>query len=78
MEYMLCSTALRLALAQGLHHEPSPALNMQDAEKQSRARLFWAIYCYEKHVATRAGRPSVGVCPKHLVLFTENYVGRRR
>lgn len=59
LEYMLCSDAARLAQAKGLHRQPATSWGLSEMEITHRAWMFWAIYVYEKHVALRAGRPSV-------------------
>ncbi|RDW58226.1 hypothetical protein BP6252_13637 [Coleophoma cylindrospora] len=58
IEYMLCSSALRLAQSKGLHRQPATVWNLPAEEIQRRNWLFWAIYIYEKHIASRSGRPS--------------------
>ncbi|RDW90935.1 hypothetical protein BP5796_02100 [Coleophoma crateriformis] len=58
IEYMLCSSALRLAQSKGLHRQPATVWSLPAEEIQRRNWLFWAIYIYEKHIASRSGRPS--------------------
>ncbi|CZR53549.1 uncharacterized protein PAC_03428 [Phialocephala subalpina] len=58
LEYMLCSNAVRLAQSKGLHRQPPIAWNLPESEVQQRKWLFWAIYCYDKHISYRSGRPS--------------------
>jgi hypothetical protein len=59
LEYMLISTTVRLAQSKGLHLQPAPTAQLPPSEVALRSRLFWAMYFYEKHIAYRAGRPSV-------------------
>lgn len=60
LEYMLISNTVRLAQSKGLHLQPSSTTKLSASEILLRSRLFWTIYFYEKHIAYRAGRPSVG------------------
>lgn len=57
-EYIVCATAVRLAQAKGLHRQPSKMLNLPEDEILHRNWLFWAIYCCEKLISFRSGRPS--------------------
>lgn len=57
-EYMMCANAVRLAQAKGLHRQPSRSLNLSEIEVMHRNWLFWAIFCLEKLIAFRSGRPS--------------------
>ncbi|KAL5313078.1 hypothetical protein ACEPPN_019505 [Leptodophora sp. 'Broadleaf-Isolate-01'] len=59
LEYMLISTAVRLAQSKGLHLQPASTSKLSASEIALRSRLFWTMYAYEKHVAYRAGRPSL-------------------
>ncbi|KAJ0418340.1 fungal-specific transcription factor domain-containing protein [Aspergillus carlsbadensis] len=59
IEYMLCASAARLAQAKGLHREPSRQWRLPAAEVLHRNWTFWAVYCLEKYIALRSGRPSV-------------------
>ncbi|KAJ9610300.1 hypothetical protein H2200_005077 [Cladophialophora chaetospira] len=59
LQYMLCSSALRLACAKGLHRQPARSWNISPHEVEHRNWLFWSIYCLEKHICSRSGRPSV-------------------
>ncbi|KIV94020.1 hypothetical protein PV10_05183 [Exophiala mesophila] len=59
LEYMLISTTVRLAQSKGLHLRPGPTSKMGASEVALRSRMFWAMYFYEKHIAYRAGRPSM-------------------
>ncbi|KAI5460730.1 fungal-specific transcription factor domain-containing protein [Mariannaea sp. PMI_226] len=59
VEYMLCATAARLAQSKGLHRQPSKAWNLPDDEVLHRNWTFWALYCSDKYLAMRCGRPSI-------------------
>ncbi|OAL46312.1 hypothetical protein IQ07DRAFT_546322 [Pyrenochaeta sp. DS3sAY3a] len=57
LEFMLIGCALRVAQARGLHlRSRNPASTREDDER--RRWLFWSVYCLEKHLALRSGRPS--------------------
>ena len=58
LEYMLCANAARLAQAKGLHRQPSRSWRLPESEIIQRNWLFWTIYCIEKLIAYRSGRPS--------------------
>ena len=58
LEYMLCANAARLAQAKGLHRQPSRSWRLPESEIIQRNWLFWTIYCVEKLIAYRSGRPS--------------------
>ncbi|KAH6974974.1 fungal-specific transcription factor domain-containing protein [Ilyonectria sp. MPI-CAGE-AT-0026] len=58
LEFTLCSIASRLAQSIGLYHHPSQKWNLSEEEKFHRARVFWVIYCLDKTIALRCGRPS--------------------
>jgi Fungal specific transcription factor domain len=60
LEYMLCSNALRLAVAKGFHREPVASWNLSKGEVNQRRSIFWSIYCLEKQIVCQSGRPSVG------------------
>jgi hypothetical protein len=59
LEYTLCSTASRLAHGLALHLYPSPEWSMSEGEKNERNRTFWVLYCLEKTIALRTGRPPI-------------------
>lgn len=61
LEYMMCSSAARLAQSKGLHRQPASAWNLSSNEILHRNWLFWAIYCCEKQITYRSGRPSVSI-----------------
>ncbi|OAG42085.1 hypothetical protein AYO21_03539 [Fonsecaea monophora] len=58
LEYMFCAGAARVAQAKGLHRRPAKAWNLAAHDELHYSWLFWAIYCCEKHIAHRSGRPS--------------------
>ncbi|KAJ9636115.1 hypothetical protein H2204_005387 [Knufia peltigerae] len=58
LQYMLCANALRLAVTQGLHRHPIQSWNLPEHEVAMRNCTFWALYCLDKDLAWRAGRPS--------------------
>ncbi|KAH8650766.1 fungal-specific transcription factor domain-containing protein [Ilyonectria robusta] len=57
LNYMLCSSAMRLAETKGLHRQPPLSANLHDAEIYSRSCTWWGIYCYDRYSAVRLGRP---------------------
>ncbi|KAL3488355.1 fungal-specific transcription factor domain-containing protein [Aspergillus germanicus] len=59
VEYMLCSSAARLAQSKGLHRQPSRHWNLPRVEMVHRNCVFWTIYCYDKYISLRSGRPSI-------------------
>lgn len=59
LEYTFCSSAVRLAQAKGLHRQPAKSWNLPDSEILHRNWLWWAIYCSDKSISRRSGRPSV-------------------
>ncbi|KAL5356329.1 fungal-specific transcription factor domain-containing protein [Aspergillus floccosus] len=59
LEYILCSTAARLAHSLALNRHVPPQWNMSEREQRERYRLFWVIYCLDKSIALRSGRPPV-------------------
>ncbi|KAH7013830.1 fungal-specific transcription factor domain-containing protein [Ilyonectria destructans] len=58
LEYMLISSATRLAQSKGLHLAPPRSLQASSEELLERQSLWWTLYSYEKHLAYRSGRPS--------------------
>ncbi|KAF4944057.1 hypothetical protein FGADI_12939 [Fusarium gaditjirri] len=58
LEYMLLTSAARLAQSQGLHRHPPKGCNLSCAQITQRSLVFWSLYCYDKHISLRAGRPS--------------------
>ncbi|KAI1616602.1 fungal-specific transcription factor domain-containing protein [Exophiala viscosa] len=59
LEYMLCSTAVRLSIAKGLHRQAVSSWNLTDHENSLRSCLFWAAYCLEKQIVCQSGRHSL-------------------
>ncbi|KIV79464.1 hypothetical protein PV11_07026 [Exophiala sideris] len=59
LEYMLCSTAVRLSIAKGLHRQAVSSWNLTDHESSLRSCLFWAAYCLEKQIVCQSGRHSL-------------------
>ncbi|KAK5739936.1 hypothetical protein LTR17_005032 [Elasticomyces elasticus] len=59
LEYMLSADAVRLAFAKGLHRATSSSQNLTSEDIEHRNRIFWAIYCLEKQIASQASRPSI-------------------
>ncbi|KAH7007449.1 fungal-specific transcription factor domain-containing protein [Ilyonectria destructans] len=57
LEYMLVGCALRLAQSKGLHLR-SHTSRISKEEDTKRSWLFWSLYCFEKHLSFRSGRPS--------------------
>ncbi|RVX74258.1 hypothetical protein B0A52_02090 [Exophiala mesophila] len=58
LQYMLCSTAMRLACSKGLHRQAPKSWKISSHEVKHRNWMFWSIYCLEKQICTRSGRPS--------------------
>ncbi|KAH6697407.1 hypothetical protein F5X68DRAFT_238826 [Plectosphaerella plurivora] len=56
LEFMLMSSATRLAQSRGLHLRDCS--QMPEVEQISRQLLWWTIYSYEKHLCYRSGVPS--------------------
>jgi len=59
LQYILCSNAMRMACSKGLHRRPPRSWNTPRHEVRHRNWMFWSIYCLEKQICTRSGRPSV-------------------
>jgi hypothetical protein len=59
LEYMLSGDAVRLAFAKGLHRACPSSQRLTAEDVEQRSRIFWAIYCLEKQIASQASRPSV-------------------
>lgn len=59
LEYMMCGIAMRLACSKGLHREPVGAWNLNSHEASQRNWVFWALYCLERQIVNRSGRPQV-------------------
>ncbi|KAL2836399.1 fungal-specific transcription factor domain-containing protein [Aspergillus pseudoustus] len=59
VEYMLCSSAARLAQSKGLHRKAARHWNLPPVEITHRSCVFWTIYCYDKYLSLRCGRPPI-------------------
>ncbi|KAM5358497.1 hypothetical protein ACJZ2D_015222 [Fusarium nematophilum] len=59
LEWTLSSIASRLAHSLALNRHPAPEWNLAEDEKQERNRVFWVIFCLDKMIALRSGRPPV-------------------
>lgn len=59
LEYTLCSAAARLAHSLALNRHAPKQWHMSGREQLERQRLFWVIYCLDKSIALRSGRPPV-------------------
>ncbi|KAH6867680.1 fungal-specific transcription factor domain-containing protein [Thelonectria olida] len=59
LEYTLSSIASRLAQSLGLNCHPQPGWNLSEGEIEERNRVFWVIYCLDRTIALRCGRPSM-------------------
>ncbi|KIW86779.1 uncharacterized protein Z519_12565 [Cladophialophora bantiana CBS 173.52] len=59
LQYTLCTDALRLACSKGLHRQPSNSWKIPPHEVRHRNWIFWSIYCLEKQICSRSGRPSI-------------------
>ncbi|OAP64280.1 hypothetical protein AYL99_00252 [Fonsecaea erecta] len=59
LQYTLCTDALRLACSKGFHRQPSPSWKIPPHEVEHRNWTFWSIYCLEKQLCSRSGRPSM-------------------
>lgn len=59
LEYILCSTAARLAHSLALNRHVPKYWQMPVREQRERYRLFWVIYCLDNGIALRSGRPRV-------------------
>lgn len=57
LEFTLCSTTIRLARSIGLQYAIPASQKLADTEAEERNRLFWVIYCLDKTIALRGGRP---------------------
>lgn len=58
-EYALCLNACVLAISTGLHRQVAPTQDLSAQEICHRSWLAWGIYCLEKLLVCRSGRPSV-------------------
>src|ERR1700761_3790528 len=69
IDYMLCSSAMKLAQSKGLHRHPAAAWKLSPMAVQSRSLLWWALYGYERQNAHRSGRPLVSSLESSSYLF---------
>jgi hypothetical protein len=58
LEYTLSSTTSRLAQSLSLHRHAPPEWGLSEDELEERSRVFWVVYCLDKTIALRCGRPS--------------------
>lgn len=58
LEYYLSSLATRMAQGKGLHRQPAKSWRLPESEILQRNWLWWTIYCLDKQLAFRSGRPS--------------------
>ncbi|KEF53431.1 uncharacterized protein A1O9_10406 [Exophiala aquamarina CBS 119918] len=58
LEYYLSGLAVRMAQGKGLHRQPAKSWRLPEAEVLQRNWLWWTIYCLDKQLAFRSGRPS--------------------
>jgi hypothetical protein len=58
IQWMMTSTAMRLAVTKGLHRQPSVFWKLPQGDQDQRSYTFWAIYCLERLIEGRSGRPS--------------------
>ncbi|KAK1671466.1 fungal-specific transcription factor domain-containing protein [Colletotrichum godetiae] len=65
LEYTLSSVASQLAQSIRLNCTPPPEWNLSEVEKKERNRVFWAVYCLDKSIALRCGRPAV-LCDEEI------------
>ncbi|EXJ59128.1 hypothetical protein A1O7_06559 [Cladophialophora yegresii CBS 114405] len=77
-EYIYCAIAVRFATGLGLHKSSPKAWHMSDLEIEDRNRLFWSLYCLDKTIAFRTGRPSLLddsdiACPFPRDLFPDHH-----
>lgn len=59
LDYMLVSSALKLAEAKGLHRQPAAAWKLSDKAVQIRSSIWWFLYTFDRLIAFRSGRPLV-------------------
>ncbi|KAK5046782.1 hypothetical protein LTR84_007136 [Exophiala bonariae] len=70
LQYMLCSSAARLAQSKGFHRQPAPSWKLDSDQIDNQNWLFWAIYHCDKSIALRSSRPSLGYYASILALYT--------
>lgn len=63
IEFMFLANAARMAQLKNMHLQSSNCASTSTGSEEANQRqwLWWMIYSYEKHLAYRSGRPSVGV-----------------
>lgn len=54
----MCANAVRMAQARRLHRQPPESQGLQECDILNRGWLWWTVYCLEKQIAFRSGRPS--------------------
>ncbi|CAG9981767.1 unnamed protein product [Clonostachys byssicola] len=59
LEYTLSSIAARLAQSVALNRHPPPDWSLSEEEQRDRNRVFWVIYCLDRTISLRCGRPAV-------------------
>lgn len=59
LQYMTCSTAVRVGVAKGIHRRVSSSWDVAPGEESLRSCIFWALFCLEKQMAARGDRSSV-------------------
>lgn len=65
MAYVIMGTALRMAIAMGLHREPVSAALGSSAFKdfrlqETRRRVWWCLFCLDTWASLTLGRPTLG------------------
>ncbi|ORZ25443.1 fungal-specific transcription factor domain-domain-containing protein [Absidia repens] len=55
-DWLLCATAVRMAQDLGLHRS-SETLDIPEDEKQTRCRVWWAVYIMDKWASASTGKP---------------------
>jgi hypothetical protein len=58
LKHTLCANAVHIAQCKGLYRQPDKAWGNSENETLKRNWLWWAVYCFEKHLALCSGRPS--------------------
>ncbi|KAJ3523669.1 hypothetical protein NM208_g12361 [Fusarium decemcellulare] len=59
LEFTLSSASARMAQSLALHQFAPPEWSLTDEEQSERNRVFWVVYCLDKTIALRCGRPPV-------------------
>ncbi|CAO3577550.1 unnamed protein product [Absidia cylindrospora] len=55
-DWLICATAVRMAQDLGLHRS-SEILGISEDEKQTRSRVWWAVYITDKWASASTGKP---------------------